>query len=64
MAGFGRSATVEFGGRDQLGATHLSLLGDFQRVVDINPKVADSAFELGVAEQQLNRPTILGSPVD
>jgi hypothetical protein len=43
---------------------HLSLLGDFQRVVDLNSKVSDSAFELGVAEQQLNRPEILGSPVD
>jgi hypothetical protein len=30
---------------------HLSLLGDFQRDVDLNPKVSDSAFELGVAEQ-------------
>lgn len=43
---------------------HLSLPGDFQRVVDLNPKLADSVFELGVAEQQLNRPKILGSPVD
>ena len=42
----------------------LSLLGDFERVVDLNPNVSDSAFELGVAEQQLNRPEILGSPVD
>ena len=40
----------------------LSLLGDFERVVDLNPNVSDSAFELGVAEQQLNRPEILGSP--
>lgn len=30
---------------------HVRLLGDLQRVVDLDPEVADGAFELGVAEQ-------------
>ena len=43
---------------------HLSLLGKFQRVVDLNTKVSDGAFELGVAEPQLNRPEIPGSSIN
>ena len=30
---------------------HLSLLGDFQRVVDLNPKVADGALDLRVTQE-------------
>jgi hypothetical protein len=47
----GRSATVEFGGRDQRGATTPQSARHIQRDVDLSPKVSDSAFELGVAEQ-------------
>ena len=43
---------------------HLSLLRDLKRVVDLDPEVSDSAFKFGVPEQQLNRPEILGPPVD
>ena len=30
---------------------HLGLLGDLQRVVDLDPEVSDGAFKLGVPEQ-------------
>ena len=43
---------------------HLGLLGDLQRIVDLDPEVSDSAFKFGVPEQQLNRPEILRPPVD
>ena len=41
----GRSATVEFGGRDQLSRLHLRLLGDLQSIVYLDSEVADGAFE-------------------
>lgn len=34
------------------------------RVVDLDPKVADRAFQLGVPEQQLDGSEILGATVD
>jgi hypothetical protein len=43
---------------------HLSLFRDLKRVVDLDPEVSNGAFKFGVPEQQLNRPEILGSPVD
>jgi hypothetical protein len=46
----GRSATVGSGGRDHLSKLDFSLLRDLQRVVDLDPKVSDGAFEFGVAE--------------
>src|ERR1700737_4732870 len=36
MAGVGRAATVEPRGRDRPGEIHLSLLRDFQRIVDLD----------------------------
>ena len=36
------------------------LLGDAERVVDLDTKVTDGAFELCVPEQELNRPQIAG----
>jgi hypothetical protein len=36
------------------------LLGDAERVVDLDTKVTDGAFELCVPKQELNRPQIAG----
>lgn len=41
-----------------------SLLRDFQRVIDLDAKIPDGAFELGMAKQQLNGPQVLGALVD
>ena len=35
---------------------HLHLLCDLQGVVDLDSQVADGALELGVPQQELNRP--------
>lgn len=43
---------------------HFGLLGDFQRVVDLDPKIPNSALELGMAKQELNSSEISGPPVD
>ena len=44
--------------------SHLSLLRQFQCIVNINPQVSDRAFQFGVAQEQLNGPDVLGSPID
>ena len=49
---------------DRRSGLHLRLLGDLQRIIDLDPEVADGAFQLRVPEQQLNGPEIPGSPVD
>jgi len=48
----GRSATLRIGRRPAAvpRKLDLGLLSDLQRIVDIDPKVADGAFELGMAE--------------
>lgn len=43
---------------------HLSLLGELQRVVDLDPKVPDGPFELRVPERRLNGSEIPGPRVD
>lgn len=43
---------------------YLGLLRDFQGIVDFDAQVPDGAFELGMAQEQLNSPQILGSLVD
>ena len=43
---------------------YLHLLCDLQGVAHLNPQVADGAFELGVSQQEMNRPEILGALVD
>jgi hypothetical protein len=45
-------------------ALHLRLLRHFESVVDLDPRVADCAFQLGVPEPQLDGPKILLAPVD
>jgi hypothetical protein len=35
---------------------HLSLLGDLQRVVNLDAEVPNGALELGVAQEKLHRP--------
>jgi hypothetical protein len=45
-------------------ALHLRLLRHFESVVDLDPKVADCAFQLGVPELQLDGSKILRATVD
>jgi len=49
---------------DRPAALHLRLLRHFESVVDLDPKVADCAFQLGVPEQQLDGSKILRATVD
>jgi len=43
---------------------HLGLLGDLQRIVDLDTEIPNCAFELGVPEQKLNGSQISGSSID
>ena len=45
-------------------ALDLSLLRHFESVVNLDPKVADCAFQLDVPEQQLHDPKVLRAAVD
>jgi hypothetical protein len=38
-----------------------SLLGDLQRILDLNTQISNCDLQLGVPEQQLDCPQILGS---
>jgi hypothetical protein len=40
------------------------LLGNRERIVDLDTKVSDSALDLRVSQQQLDRAQIAGAPVD
>ena len=61
MAGQRPSSSAAATGATKL---HLGLLGDLQRVIDLNAKIPDGTLELRVPEQELNRTQILGPPVD
>lgn len=39
--------------------SNFGLLGHIQGVLDFNAKIPDGTFELGVTQQQLNRPKVL-----
>ena len=43
---------------------YFRLLGDFQRVIDLDSEVSDGAFQLGMSKQQLNGAQVLGTLVD
>jgi hypothetical protein len=43
---------------------YFGLLGHFQGIIDLDAEVADRTLQLGVPEQQLNGPKILGPVVD
>jgi hypothetical protein len=43
---------------------HLRLLGNLQRVVDLDPEVSDAAFDFGTSKQKLNGPKSPGPPLD
>src|SRR5258705_12732577 len=50
---------------NQLGESlHLGLLGDFQRIVDLDDEIPNCVFEFRVPEQQLNSSEISGPPID
>jgi hypothetical protein len=42
----------------------INLFGNGEGVVDLNTKVSDGAFDLGVAEQELNSPQVAGAAID
>ena len=42
----------------------VDLLGDRERVIDLDAKVSDRALHLGVPKEQLNRAEVPGSAVD
>lgn len=44
--------------------SNIDLLRHFQRIIDFYTQVANSAVKICVAEQQLNRPQVLGAPID
>ena len=45
-------------------ASDFGLLGDLERVVNLNAEIPDGAFKLRVAEEQLYGSEVAGSPVD
>src|SRR5271154_4713353 len=51
-------------GRDVYLSSQLDLLGNAERVVDLDPEVANRAFELRMPEQQLDRSQITRLLVD
>jgi hypothetical protein len=44
--------------------SHINLFGHFECVIDLDAKVSRGALDLGMAEQQLNRPQVAGSAID
>ena len=58
------ASLVPFDGNGPPQQSDFGLLGDFQSIVHFNAEIADSRFELGVTEQQLDSAEILGSAVD
>jgi hypothetical protein len=42
----------------------VDLLGDGERVVDLNTEIPDRALHLGVPKEQLSRAEVPGSPID
>ena len=45
-------------------ASDVDLLRDCQGIVDLDPQIADRAFQLGMPEQKLDRAKISGTPID
>lgn len=45
-------------------SSYFNLLRDLQGIVDFDAEVTDGALELGVAEQKLDGPQVLGPLVD
>jgi len=43
---------------------NFGLFGDFQSIVDFNTQVSNGTFQLGVSEQQLDRPQVLSPTID
>ncbi len=44
--------------------SEIELFGDGEGVVNLDAEIPDSAFELAMAEQELNRPQIARLPID
>ena len=42
----------------------LDLFGNGQRVINLDPEIADGAFDLRVTQQQLDSPQIAGFAID
>ena len=50
--------------RLRMTTSDLRLLGDLERVIDLDTEVPHRRLELRVPEQQLHRPKVLGAPID
>jgi hypothetical protein len=46
------------------GSSDVDLLGDGERIIELDAEVPDRALHLGVPEEELNCPEISGSPID
>ena len=46
------------------GDSDINLFGNSERVINLNAKISDRAFDLGVAEQELDRSQVACAPVD
>jgi hypothetical protein len=42
----------------------INLFGNSERVINLDAEIADRAFDLGVAEQELDRSQVACAPVD
>jgi hypothetical protein len=57
-------AALSSQGRSVGHRSELDLLRDCERIVDLDPEIANGALQLGVAEQQLNRSQVAGLSVN
>jgi hypothetical protein len=44
--------------------SHVNLFGHLECIIDLDAEVSRGALDLGMAEQQLNRPQVAGSAID
>jgi hypothetical protein len=45
-------------------SSDVDLLGDGERIIDLDAEVSDRALHLGVPEEELNCPEVPDSPID
>ena len=62
--GLARAGGAGAGAATGLQLSNLGLLGDLERVVDLNPQISHRRLQLRVPEQELHGPEVLGALVD
>ena len=60
----GLAGAASFVAREPRPGSDVNLLGQRQRIVDLDPEVSDGALELRVSEQELNRSEVSGLAVN